>query len=399
MTDTGSGARWTDAALDGWRRVADPVADPLSAAVFEAGGPAALARLTRQLDDWEAPLPADLTPGLRAYFDTPLAYPAWVDEGRIRHAEDLFAAFGPMTVSALLLNGYPQFLTCPAGAQAMYTARVFSPESLASRMLEIAQFALYMGARKGLSLAPPGADEPVSVGRSARSYRKLRIVHANLRLLLTHGRARDAWDAQTLGLPVNQEDLALGMLCFCLGAIDGLQKAGFDLSRDDQEAMLMAWRAAVWLLGLVDELQPADIPEAQALRRTMLRRHQRATPEGAVVIREMLHIVQGLLPPGTRQVPAALVRFQLGDAQADLIDVPNPRWLLGVIRGTEPLWKTTRLFAGLARLVSPRLLAWASSPTRLGGNRRVELPPALAERLGSTRDDRGIPPRSQAPQG
>lgn len=385
MSTDDPGARWTDEVLDRCRRVADPVADPLAREVFDAGGPAALGRLTRQLDDWEAPLPDDLTPALRAFFDTPLSYPAWVDEARIAHAEDMFAAFGPMTLCGLLLNGYAQFLTCPAGARAMYSARVFSPESVASRMLEIAQFALYMGARGGLSLAPRTADTPPSVGRSAMSYRKLRIVHANIRLLLTSGATREAWDANTLGLPINQEDLALGMLCFCLGAIDGLQKSGFDLSRDDQEAMLMAWRAALWLLGLADELQPADIPEAEALHRRILARHQRGTPEGAAVIREMLHIVEALLPPGARRIPAALVRFQLGDRQADLIAVANRPWILGVIRGTEPLWKTTRLFAWLSKLVSPRLLAWASSPNRLGGDRRLELPPDLAKRLGSSR--------------
>ena len=150
MTAANAGARWTDDALGHWRRIADPIADQLSKEVLDAGGPAALGRLTRQLDDWEAPLPDDLTPGMRAYFDTPLTYPAWVDEARIAHAEDLFAAFGPMTVTALLLNGYAQFLTCPAGARAMYAARVFSPESIASRMLEIVQFALFMGARGGL---------------------------------------------------------------------------------------------------------------------------------------------------------------------------------------------------------------------------------------------------------
>jgi hypothetical protein len=386
MSDSTAGARWTQAALDGWRRVADPVADPLAQAVFDRGGAAAVGRLTRALDDWEAPLPADLDPALRAYFDAPVAYPDWVDAARIRHAEDLFSVFGPMTVSALLLNGFSQFMTCPAGARAMYSARIFSPESVASRMLEIAQFALFMGEHGGLAVASgPGA---AAGGRSFRAYRKLRIVHANIRVLLASRSGRDVWDTATLGLPINQEDLAMGMLCFCLGSIDGLQQTGFDLSPDDQEAMLMAWRAAVWLLGLVDDLQPASMAEATALRRLILQRHQRGTVEGAVVIREMLHIVEGLLPYGTRRIPAALVRFQLGDAQADLIDVPNPRGWLGVIRRTEPLWKTNGLFAWLSKLLSPRLLAWASSPTRLGGTRRLELPETLAARLGSRRPQR-----------
>ena len=87
MTAPASATRWTNEALDRLRRVADPVTDPLSRQVLEAGGPGALGRLTRQLDDWEAPLPDDLTPAMRAYFDTPLTYPAWVDQSRIAHAD------------------------------------------------------------------------------------------------------------------------------------------------------------------------------------------------------------------------------------------------------------------------------------------------------------------------
>ena len=110
--------RWTTAGLDALRQVADAEVDPLVRVVYDEGGPGALGRLTRQLDDWEAPVPADLPAGLRHYFAAPVTYPAWVDQSRLRHAEDMFASFGPLTLSTLLLNGFPHFLTCPAGARA-----------------------------------------------------------------------------------------------------------------------------------------------------------------------------------------------------------------------------------------------------------------------------------------
>lgn len=379
---TGPG-RWTDAELDRWRSVADPAVDPLSRAVFEAGGPAALGRLTHQLDDWDAPLPDDLTPGLRAYFEAPLEYPTWVDRARIRRAEDLFALFGPMIVSTVLLNGFPRFLTCPAGAHAMYRARIFSPESVASRMLQLAQFALFMGERDGLSVMPGEGGRP-RLGRGAMAYRKLRVVHANVRQLLLGRDGPARWD-ERYGMPINQEDLALGTLCFCLGQVEGLERAGFSLSADDGEAMLMGWRTASWLLGLDEALQPATVDEARALRNLMLRRHQRATEEGAVVIREMLRVVEGLLPWGTRRVPAALVRYQIGHADADMLQIDHARGLLALFRWTQPLWKSTRLFEHASRLVSPRLLAWAAAPARLGAPGRLELPASLAARLGTER--------------
>jgi hypothetical protein len=229
------------------------------------------------------------------------------------------------------------------------------------------------------------ADGTHQPGRSFVAYRKLRVIHANIRLLLSGPHASAPWDASTLGVVVNQEDLALAVTCFCVSTLDGLQKSGFELSDTDREATLMAWRIAGWLLGLADELQPHNIQEATLLRDTILARHQRATPEASVVVREMLHVVEGLLPPGVRRVPAALVRFQVGPRTADLLDLPNRRLLVGLLELTQPLWKTTRLFASLSKLVSPPLLRWATAPNRLGGNRRLTLPPKLAARIGSDR--------------
>jgi hypothetical protein len=377
--------RWSDGALDAWRQVADPVVDPLSASLARAAGLPALARLTRQLDDWEAPLPPDLPDGLRAHFDQPVTFPPWVDHARIRRAEDLFHAFGPITVTIVLLNGYPRFLTSPSGARAMYEARLFSRDAVASRMLELAQFALFMGERGGLSAwtAPDGGER---LGRGLQSFRKLRVIHANIRLLLASDRGhRRRWTPETLGAPISQEDLAFAVLCFSVDVIEGLQKAGFDLSAEDQESVLMAWRTAGWLLGLADALQPADMADAVLLRNALRRRHGRGSPEAAVVVKELLHVVEGLLPWGTRSVPAALMRYQLGPDAADQLGVPTPRVLLALIRGTEPLWRATRLFAALSKAVSPRLLAWASSADRLGAARRLALPEALAARLGSDR--------------
>jgi hypothetical protein len=376
-------SRWTNASLDALRAVADPGVDPLVREVYDASGPAGLGLLTRVLDDWEAPIPADLPPGLRAYFDQRPEFPVWVEPSRIRRAEDMFTSFGPITLSTLLLNGFPHFLTCPSGARAIYRARLFNPESVASRMLELAQFSIFMGERYGLS---NGDHHNRGVpGRSFVAYRKLRVIHANIRLLLAGPHVSPPWDTAQLGAVVNQEDLALALMCFSISTIEGLQKAGFDLSETDQEAMLMGWRTAGWLLGQVDALQPHNVHEARALRDTILARHQRATPEATIVVREFLHVVEGLLPPGARRIPAALVRFQLGERVADLLEVPNRRFIVGLLRLTQPLWKTTRLFAGLSKLISPRLLRWASAPNRLGGTRRWRVPPKLAARMASDR--------------
>jgi hypothetical protein len=386
--------RWTNAYLDPFRRQTDPEADAIARGVFERGGPGGLTRLTRHLEDWEAPLPDDAPDDLRELFERPLQYPSWIDPDKITHAEDLFVLYGPVTASFILLHGFPMFLTNVAGARAFYMARIFSPDSLRVRMLELAQFVLFMTERGGLGqtwLSPAQAAvkgipaHGVRKGRGLVAFQRLRIIHANVRILLklADGKQGVSWDLATLGEPINQEDLALAVVCFAICTMEGLKKVGIEQTQEDKEAMLVAWKAAGILLGLSDELQPADLADAIALRAAIVARQSRKTEEGTVVAREVLHIVKGLLPPGLRRVPDALMRFQLGDEVADMLEVPKRPLLLGAITMTSPIWKQKQVFARLAMAISPPLLHWAKTKTRLGDAGRLQLPEKLATRLGS----------------
>jgi hypothetical protein len=388
--------RWTNEHLDRFRLIGDPEADAIAAALVETRGPRALTRLTRQLEDWEAPIPDDAPADLHDFFGRPVAYPAWVDPDVIAHAEDLFVSYGPVTTSLILLNGFPRFLVNQAGARAFYLARIFSPDSLRNRMLELGQFALYMTERGGMGqawLSPAQAAAKrlpahgVRKGRGLIALQKLRVIHANIRILLRLARANggEGWNEATLGVPINQEDLADAVMCFALGTIEGLRKVGIEQTPEDQDALRIAWQAAGVLLGLTDDLQPTSLADAQDLRAAIFRRRARKTPEAAVLARELLHIVEALLPPGARRVTAAVMRYQLGDEISAMLELPNPRWLLRAIGLTRPLWGSTGAFARVSMLISPPLLRWVASRDRLGAPRRLELPPALADQLGTDR--------------
>ena len=75
--------RWSSEFLDGMRRVADPETDALALEVFQAGGPPALIRMTQLLEDWEAPIAAELPARMREWFAAPVDYPAFVDPAEI----------------------------------------------------------------------------------------------------------------------------------------------------------------------------------------------------------------------------------------------------------------------------------------------------------------------------
>src|SRR5262249_36156671 len=95
-----------------------------------------------------------------------------------------------------------------------------------------------------------------SEGRGVRSAQKVRLMHAAVRHLLTHDPATP-WDA-SLGLPINQEDLAGTLMTFAYVVLDGLARLGIALASDDREAYVHCWQAIGRIMGVREELIPAD---------------------------------------------------------------------------------------------------------------------------------------------
>lgn len=384
--------RWSNEFLDRMRGVADPVTDPLARELFDLEGPPGLIRMTRALEDWEAPIPDTLPASMREWFATPVAYPAFVDPAKIRVAEQLFVEYGPVSTVALLLCAVPHFFTNPAGARSFYLARIFSPESLRNRLLEITQFITSFTQYGGLAqfwLAPAqrnAAGSPLDVRKGAGivTVQKLRMIHAGIRIMLALPRDPERrWDADRCGKPINQEDLCEAILCFCFCTIDALAKLGIEQTLPQQEATLCAWKTVGHLLGLSDELQPVDVAEARGLHKVLFERSCTETRESKVLVRELIHIMRGIVPWGLGRVPSTLMRYLLGRRVADQLDVPRSRLLEAALVATRWLWRDHRLFSRLARLISPSIVRWMS--TREASRGHPMLPDAFANELGSHR--------------
>jgi hypothetical protein len=384
--------RWSGEFLDRMRLVGDPEADALARELFDLEGPPGLIRMTRALEDWEAPIPETLPASMREWFARPVPYPAFVDPAKIHVAEQLFVEYGPVSTVALLMCAVPHFFTNPAGARSFYLAKIFSPESLRNRLLEITQFITSFTQYGGLAqfwLAPAQRDAtagPLGVrkGPGVVTVQKLRMIHAGIRLMLALPRDPERrWNADRCGKPINQEDLCEAVLCFCFCTIDALAKLGIEQSPAQQEATLCAWKTVGHLLGLSDELQPVDVEEGRALHKVLFERSCTETHESKVLIQEIVHIMQGIVPWGLGRVPPTLMRYLMGRRVADQLDVPRSPLLEGVLVGTRWLWRDHRVFFRLARLISPSLVRWMSARDSSRGH--PLLPDALANELGSHR--------------
>ena len=383
--------RWSPELLDRMRLVADPETDALAEELFHRAGPKGLIAMTQALEDWEAPIPATLPPRMCEWFASPVDYPDFVDPAKIRLAEELFVAYGPVSTVTLLMCAVPHFFTNPAGARSFYLAKIFSPDSLRNRMLEMTQFVTSITQYGGLSQYWMGprqrqtcAGREVRKGGGMMTVQKLRMIHSGIRIMLTLPRDPErAWDKGRLGEPINQEDMCEAVLCFCFCTIDALAKLGIVQNEKEQEATLCAWKTVGHLLGLREELQPTNVAEARALHKQLFERSCAETMEAKVLMAEVVHIMKCMMPRLVHNVPATLMRYLMGKRVADQLAVPEHRKMLRLLNATRRLWGERHLFSGLARLTSPWLVQWMA--TCEAQRTRVLLPDALAERFGSQR--------------
>src|SRR5262249_49492565 len=138
------------------------------------------------LDVWDAPMPHDLDPAMRAFFERPVRYPTWVDPARIEVASNLFLAYGPASLITLLLASAPMFWTNPAGAHAFFVAQIFNPASVSRRLKILPSFVLnfVLPGRLAQTVTtwPPYQNEPalppglsISKGKGIITVQKLRM--------------------------------------------------------------------------------------------------------------------------------------------------------------------------------------------------------------------------------
>jgi hypothetical protein len=368
---------WTGAFLDDMREQGDELADTAIAQVFATGEVGAVDALFRSLVRDDGIPPAGLPSVIADYLaqTSALAPP---NTATIARGEALFERLGPEMLLVLGFYSLPASYAARKGVQVLYRTGYLLNRPV-RRVFETTQMVVDVMAPDGL-----GPD-----GRGVRTAQKVRLLHAAIRHLVTHD-PQNPWDS-SLGVPLNQEDLAGTLTVFSYVVLDGLDRLGIAVTDDDREAYVHAWAAVGRILGVRDELIPASYAEAKALAETIYQRQIGPSPEGAAMAKALVDGLQKMMPPLLHGLPASLVHFFLGDDPfthqniAEMLEVPHANWtesiariigLLGdaIERISSHLHPAARLvrFAGL-ELVKGMLLV------ERGGRRApFAIPPDLA---------------------
>jgi hypothetical protein len=414
--------RWSNEFLDEMRKKADPVGDALIEDTYRTQGLAGLTLLNEflqnigkppDLNDLKALLqntgtaadgkrlkalnallqPGEwppspyLTEGVQRFFNDPVEYPDWVDWDRIGEADKLFRQHPFETLLVLFLRSFPQVFANTSAALAFYQMDIFKPGSLKRFMIETAQ--LIVDVVFPLNLKPVkypgipwGPGKFIRNGFGVIALQKLRLHHSLTRFRLHPPEGvpskGEPWDTATAGEPINQEDMAFGVLAFAIWNLGGFEKLHLELTEEEQEATLMLWKVCGFLLGLEEDLQVANVAEGKQLLKEIVRRQARSSKEGISLVRQLLDVADSFLPPCLHGLPALFARFLMDPVFVVMLKVPRPRGLAS---------KVVRFLGLAAHELSPLLARrfvlglQAERKDREGRPLAFRLPEALAQRL------------------
>ncbi len=360
---------WSDGFLNGLRGHGDPPADAVVSELFAGTHDAATAFRALVAQQHESSN-RDFATFLAGEVDPP----EWLDPERVAAGQECFARWGSHVFTALYAAALPSAYACWRGVQVLgLTARL---ETDAKRRLnETAQF--------HLDIMEPGGLEQGAKGYS--DVRHVRLMHAAVRWLITND-PRVHWEPEW-GTPVNQEDLLETMLTFTEIVFEVFDRTGVTYSEQDADDYLHTWSYVGYLLGIRPDLLPLTRAQTSVLMPIVRRRQFGTSAPGHAMTAALLSEGTRLAPPGLRGLPAATVRYYVGNDTADLIGVPPADWtrflfapLADLTRTLSLGWVHQRFLRVFSDRVGVGMLSLAVRAERFGGRPAFAVPTGLAAR-------------------
>ncbi|MNO76076.1 Latex clearing protein precursor [compost metagenome] len=211
----------------------DPLADAL--VVEQRANPqvngAAARGIVNGLASLERPAPA-----LREWLEQAESVPAWMDAERIRKGVDAYLSIGLEWLTISLGPGsLAHTYSSPAIARVLMATGNLDQRA-DRRLLETAMWNHQVARPGGLAIGAPGYVHSLQV----------RLLHARVR----SGLLEKGWPVATLGMPINQIDMARTWLDFTYVPLNSLQKVGIDFSDEEFADLYHLWQFIAHLLGI-----------------------------------------------------------------------------------------------------------------------------------------------------
>jgi hypothetical protein len=314
-------------------------------------------------------------------------------EAAVAAGQAVFAEHGPEIILILGTYSLPAAYAAANGVKVLRQTDYLTNQPL-RRLVETSQVVV--------DVMRPGGLRPD--GEGVRAAEKIRLMHAAIRHLIVH-RPDQSWDAERLGVPINQEDMAATLMTFCYIPVDGLRRLGVKLTPEEKESYLAAWREVGRIMGVAPELLPESFSHAEQLTRAIeddqvlhgVWPDDPAWADGKAMTGPLLGVLDSLTLPG---IPSALMRMFLPADVADGLGVPRrlfsdrlvrvmARFFGMLDRLLEPLSRRSRLLRAASMSLLQGLIGWERGgerepfrlPTTLRWYSDPAAPRSIAQRL------------------
>jgi hypothetical protein len=238
----------------------------------------------------------------RAFLDECNRVPAWANFEDMRLGQRLIASHGPLMGLSLLtgslVGGYVFY---NAAKVTQWTGRLAMPGDISRRLVETAALVFYM--------SRPNEVRPG--GKAHDTLMRVRLLHAAIRRWIADS---GRWRAH-LGLPINQEDLAITFSEFSFMNMRNLLRMGVRLSDAQIDSHFALWRYAGHVLGIAPEWLPDTFDQEIAQFLPMLK-HQAEPKRGMVGARVIL---DEIADQGPRFIPQKVRRKFFYQVTAHLV--------------------------------------------------------------------------------
>jgi len=365
--------RWSSALLDEMRTQTDPAADAVAEAIFEAGDITTINELLQCILENDDPIPPGLPPAARDFFDQTDDLPAWADGAKIERAQELFAEDGVYVTFGLFCSSLPQAY-CAGNGAGVLTKTGALLDRVRQRVFETAQFLF--------DVLDEGGLDPS--GRGIRAAQRVRLMHAAVRRLVRH----HGWDAERLGEPINQEDLAGTLMTFSVVTYEATQRLGVTWSEADAEAWMHHWRVIGHYLGIREELLPKDLVDGLELMEAIREHQWRRSDAGEQLADALVKMMQELFTQDVALfdgLTPTLVRYLAGDHCADLLDIDEADWTqlfatsLTLVTDLVDVDDREGVVEHALGAVTGRLMRWITTVERHHKNASFRIPQSLRD--------------------
>ena len=309
-----SDSRWTDELLISMRQVTDPVAEKTVDQLLKDQGPGAVHQLFKTLIS-QVRLPLSEFPSsTQAYFEKSATFPERAKLDQIERGQQVFVDHGPLMLLCLFYLSLPTLYLVKTGTPVLamtgrLTGRDNEETIFTRRVRETGQFLI--------DVMTHGSLRPGGLG--IETSQRIRLIHAAIRRFLPKDMFEEVYQVK----PINQLHQAITLMTFSISMIEGLEKFGVKLTKQEQEDFLHAWNFIGHLQGIRTELLPKNVSEGKALKKRILELEAGPSPEGESLTRALLTFAENAVKGEKYDAaPAVLMRYMMGDQWSEMLGIP-----------------------------------------------------------------------------